>query len=79
MYQELWSDESFEQMLDRTVYSDTTKDILLDKWYSLDDSEEFEALEKLSLQDKVMNNLADPITSGFNYQQKDILRKLKHV
>lgn len=76
---ELWPDTSFEQMIQKTSFADRTKDIITDRWYELNEEDEFEYLEKIGIQEKIINNLADPIASGMNYGQNDIKRKLRDM
>ena len=71
--------ENLEQMLPRTVLSDERKEELLFRFIELNPDNEFEYGEMLDIQDEVFNNLIDPIASGSNYGQADIINKLKQM
>ncbi len=76
----IWSDWKLESMLDKTSFTETQKDDINNKWYSLFPCDnEFSFDEIVMLQDKIIRHVDDPITTGRNYGQNDIVRKLNWI
>ena len=79
-YVTVWSDWQLESMLDKTSFTETQKDDINNKWYSLFPCDnEFSFDEIVMLQDKIIRHVDDPITTGRNDGQNDIVRKLNWI
>ena len=66
-----------EQLINRSSYSDSMKSKLESRLIELEGQDnEFAYIEFEELLKGLNNNQLDPITFGFNYGQKDIIRKL---
>lgn len=70
---------SIERLLSTSNLNEDEKNYIINIYDSLDIDNEFD-LEKIQeLNHWIFDSQIDPITSGFNYGQNDILRHLKNL